>query len=300
MLERITGTTVPAHVVQSARDKYEQIGGASPVVGIADAICADLQRALNERNVGETDQPSIQHVLPGMCYTEPLLEDSLMRLADAGCTRIIYLSMTAYESFAAWEGPYRRTVDAAKKLGINEVIKAPVFGSSHHYIGAQMDMIQDALIKLQCDRLHEESATSTDGLIFVAHSLPVDDPREMSARYEQQLFAAGSKIISNMSVPIDTSQLGYVSAGARGGQWLTPSLDDVLKRLSMWGIKAAVICPIGFATDHMEVLYDLDIAAVQEAQGLRLAIERTPTLATAEKVHPALIAALVESVEAVL
>jgi len=307
MLKRIMGPAVPEPVIQSARAKYEQIGGASPNVGIAQAICTDLRRALNvpkaeesDQSSGSFEQPLIQHIEAGMCFTEPFLEDSLERLVAAGCERIVYLSMTAYESWAAWEGPYQRTVEAAKKLGITKVIKAPVFGINRHYVQTQTDLIEGALIKLQCDKLLEESVASKDGLIFVAHSLPVDDLLEMSARYEQQLLAAGSKIISSLSVPIETSILSYVSVGARGGTWLKPSLKDVLKRMSIWGIRSVAVCPLGFATDHMEVLYDLDIVAAQEAQELDLNFVRTSTLATAEKVNPALIAALVDSVQAAL
>jgi ferrochelatase len=293
MLERVMGITPPPPVLASAKAKYQRIGGKSPLVDIAQNICDELLIRWKQasKNSGTYGGEYVQHCEVGMCYTEPYLEDSLARLAQSGCEQVVYLSMTPFESFVAWSQPYQRTLKAASELGISKVIAAPVFGSNPSYKQAHTELLSAAM----------ESAKSTSldraELVFVAHSLPVGGEHEISSRYEQQLLEACGSIASSLE---SNYGLTYVSAGARGGQWLGPSLLDYLKdlveKLNRTSGTAVIVCPLGFATDHMEVLYDLDIAAADAAQQLGLNFVRTPTLATIDAVHPALIASLVDSV----
>jgi len=299
MLERIMamgeGMVPPAQmerIVQTARAKYELIGGKSPNADIADAICAQLKTALKDGIAGKY----IQDIEVGMMFTEPLLEDTLARLAGAGCERIIYLSITAYDSFAAWEGPYLRTVKEAAKLGITDVVRAPTFGTSSAYVQAHTDMLCRAVGQLGY----------TDGVhhTFVAHSLPIDDPHEMAERYNQQLLdtikGIDAKLAEQCGSEIEAGTLSYVSIGARGGRWLKPTLEYVMEEAVTKGAKTMIVSPLGFSTDHMEVLYDLDIDAAKQAEALGLQFVRTPTLATSEAVNPALIAALTDSLQKAL
>jgi len=283
------GTTVPPPVVEAARAKYQLIGGKSPNVEIAEAICVDLRTALSADKAVEC----VQSIEVGMCFTEPLLEDSVQRLINAGCNRIIYLSMTAYESWAAWQGPYLRVMGIAAKLGVTDVVRAPVFGEHCSYLTAHADMIYKTLAWVD--------AADEDRLIFVAHSLPVDDPSEMAQRYEQQLNTAIDSITSELreawNPEIARGALGYVSVGARGGKWLDPTLKELIQKAAADNARSVFVCPLGFATDHMEVLYDLDIAAAEEAKVLELQFMRTPTLASIDKVHPALIDAMMGSLK---
>ena len=296
MLQRVMGFTPPPAVVTAACEKYKLIGGKSPNVDIAYAIAKDLEAGLSSRGLTEELGEDIQLVEVAMGFTEPFLEDSLKRLADAGCECIVYLSMTAYESWAAWEGPYQRTVEAAAELGINEVVRAPVFGLSLAYVQAHADILHKTLAWL--------GATGGERIIFVAHSLPVDDSLETPERYEQQLLAAiddvKERFKEDWTEEFPSSALAYVSMGARGGKWLGPSLNEAMRDIVASNAQTAIVCPLGFATDHMEVLYDLDIAAAKEAEALGLGFERTSTLATAESIHLALIEAMMESVQIAL
>jgi len=292
MLERVMGITPPPPVVEAACAKYRLIGGKSPNLEIAEAICAELRVALDADKAGEC----VQLIEAGMCFTEPLLEDSLQRLVSTGCERIIYLSMTAYESWAAWRGPYLRTVEAATKLGITDVVCAPVFGGHFSYLAAHVDTIYKTLAWLD--------ATGDDHIIFVAHSLPLDDPTEMAATYEQQLDTAIAGISTELrerwNSELATGALSYVSVGARGGKWLSPTLEEVMQQAADAGAHSVIVCPLGFATDHMEVLYDLDISAAKGAKALGLQFMRTPTLASTGRIHPALIDAMVDSLQSAL
>jgi ferrochelatase len=277
-------------IVQSARAKYELIGGRSPIVDIAHNICSGLQDALDQIDGGE----GVHHVQAGMMFSEPFLEAGLKRLADLGCERIIFLSMTAYESWAAWEGPYQRVCVAAENLGIKEVLRAPVFGGDDAYLQAHADLLAKAL--RDCEELRDTS------LSYVAHSLPLEDLHEMADSYRGQLEKASHCVDRTvkdlLGRELPASALSYVSLGARGGDWLRPSLKEHMQSLASSGTKTILVCPLGFATDHMEVLYDLDIAAAKEAKGLGLRFVRTQTLATEEALHPALIEALIVSVQA--
>ena len=295
MLERVMGTTPPPPLVAASQKKYELIGGKSPQVEIAENIAEELLarwQQITEFNRIEWGE-YVQHCEIGMCFTEPFLEDSVARLAETGCEQIIYLSMTAFESSVAWIQPFRRTQEAAEKVGIpkSKVVAAPVFGNSLPYMQAHMQQVATAT----------ECAEGGTELVFVAHSLPLDNEDEITARYEQQLIEACGYIAHILETNYG---LTYVSAGARGGQWLEPNLSgymkDLAEKLRRPPGTTVVVCPLGFATDHMEVLYDLDIAAAKDAQELGFNFVRTPTLATTGEVHPALITALVDSVFAAL
>ena len=295
MLERVMGTTPPPPLVAASQKKYELIGGKSPQVEIAENIAEELLarwQQITEFNGIEWGE-YVQHCEIGMCFTEPFLEDSVACLAAAGCEQIIYLSMTAFESSVAWMQPFRRTQEAAEKVGIpkSKVVAAPVFGDSLPYMQAHLQQIIAA-------KKHTEEWPE---LIFVAHSLPLDSEDEIALRYEQQLNEACGYISRILETSYGRT---YVSAGARGGQWLGPSLSDYMKdlaeKLKRPPGTTVIVCPLGFATDHMEVLYDLDIAAAKDAQELGFNFVRTPTLATTDEIHPALITALVDSVLAAL
>ena len=297
MLERVAGAagvTLPPPVLAAAKDKYAQIGGKSPSYEISLAICEQLKTALHDR--AQSDD-CVRDIEIGMIFTEPLIEDSLQKLRDAGCTRIVYLSMTAYESFAAWSGPFLRVREAATKLGISEVLRAPVFGEKDCFVQAHIDYLTEA---------YEGHGSAEDiHYLFVAHSLPIDDPQETSAIYEQQLLNAAARIDTVLPAHAEPGDLSYVSIGARGGAWLRPSLKEALARLresigDTGEQQTVIVCPLGFSTDHMEVLYDLDIDAAQEAERLDFDFVRTPTLATLEAIHPALIEALVDCVQEAL
>ena len=273
MLERVMGSPPPPSVVASVQEKYAAIGGASPVVPIAQAICKQLQTALQESELAE----HVQHVQPGMCFTEPCIQDGLTKLADARCERIICLAMTPYESWAAWDGPAQRVRSEAATLGIDQVLTAPVFGLSDAYVSGHVQHIITALKKLV-------SSPSFDGksceIIFAAHSLPLEDAHETASQYQAQFEQAGKTVVAKLEHFRVQTSFAYTSVGVRGGKWLGPDLDDELVRLATEGVTSVVVCPLGFATDHMEVLYDIDIDAVEKARSLGMNFTRTPTLAT--------------------
>jgi len=294
MLERVMGTPPPPALRAAACKKYKLIGGASPSVPIAESIAAELRKT-------PLVAKHIHAIEVGMCFTEPLLEAAVTRLAEAGCERIVYLSLTAFESWVAWEGPYQRTREIAAQQGISEVLKAPVFGPHAAYLNAHAGNICKAYFGDLVQKAYQDDTTpQAVNLAFVAHSLPADDDQEMAARYEQQLLTAASLLVTGMPMPVESGTLCYVSAGARKGEWLGPSLETIISRVAIRGDDALIVCPLGFASDHMEVLYDLDIAAAQEAENQDVTFIRTPTLASKELIHPALIESLSDSIQTAL
>jgi len=286
MLERVMGISPPPSVVTAVQEKYVTIGGKSPVVLIAEAISRQLRTTLEESELTEC----IQHVQLGMCFTDPDIADGLMRLVAAGCERIIYLSMTPYDSWAAWTNPAERVCNEAAIQGISEVLIAPTFGMSDAYISGHIAQIAIALNSLS------QSDRQSCGLVFAAHSLPLKDKHEDAVQYQMQLGCAGKAISTKLGLSPSQISFAYTSVGVRGGEWLEPTLDNELARLAKTEIDLAIVCPLGFATDHMEVLYDIDIAAVRKAHSLGIDIVRTPTLATTQEVSPALIAAMMNSI----
>ncbi|MCL2526327.1 MAG: ferrochelatase [Coriobacteriia bacterium] len=303
MLERILGSMPPEPVIASAKEKYQIIGGKSPVVEITQNIATELAAACAQ----DEACADIAAVEVGMCYSEPSITEGLTKLVDAGCTRVVYLATTAFETCAAWDAPYVKTVEAAAELGITGVIKAPVFGTSSVYLRAHVDYIQKESFQ-QMQKVFGESThvpgaeiyTKPIYLIMVAHSLNEEDPCENALRFEQQMLTSGSIILSSLHTHVETGVFAYVSAGKRGGKWLGPTLIEELEEVKKLEGVVTIVCPLGFATDHMEVLYDIDIEAREAADKLELEWHRTPTLATLEAINPALIEAMAGSVKKAL
>ncbi|MCL2680271.1 MAG: ferrochelatase [Coriobacteriia bacterium] len=280
MLARIMGDTPPPAVLAAAQKKYAAIGGASPLVPIAHNLCQQLQDALQKSTLAE----SVQCVQAGMCFTDPSIAEGLAALATAGCSRVIYLSLTPFESWAAWAFPAQQVRAEAARVGIDEVVVAPTFGLTDAYLSAYTQRT-DAALDEGCQ------------VIFVAHSLPLTGKHETADHYRAQFMQAGTKIAQHLGLPDNRFSFAYTSTSGRGGLWLAPTLTECLDQLAATGAKRALVCPLGFATDHMEVLYDIDHSAAGHAHSLGLDFLRTPTLASEQSIDPLLVAALMDCIQ---
>lgn len=278
----LMGRVPSPELVQRICGNYEQIGGRSPLVDIATAIAEGLSARLGE--MGHEVQVRV-----GMRYWRPYIADSLRELADAGCTRVVTVSLSPFESKVA-SGQYRLAIEEALDgIGKLEVVEAP--------LANELPAFADFLAESTMVALSSLSSQNGALVAFTAHSLPEsdledDDPYISGLEHTASAVAgrlgwargregAGGPLLGGISAygAVDGAQpwlMVYQSKGARPGAWLEPSLDDLIGAASTSDVKSLVVCPIGFMTDHMETLFDLDTVAAVRAAEAGLEFVRAP------------------------
>jgi ferrochelatase len=288
LLERICGN-------------YSAIGGKSPLVDIANDIAEDLGAGLAQRGHDV-------EVRVGMRYWHPYIADSLRELAEAGCERVVTVSLSPFESEVA-SGAYRLAIDEAlDSLPGVETVEAPLISMLPAFVDFLAESTKAAL-----------SGTAGEDVLvaFTAHSLPesdlvADDPYVAGLKsiagaiaeklgWTQGADGAGEPLLAEFSAfgSVEGPQpwlLVYQSKGARPGVWLGPTLDDLIGAAGGAGIGSLVVCPIGFMTDHMETLFDLDTVAAAQAEKAGLAFVR----ASVPNDDGLVVAALADAVSALI
>lgn len=296
----LMGRTPSPELVQRICGNYEAIGGKSPLVDIAE----DIAHALAAR-LGTLGHDVVVRV--GMRYWRPYIADSLRELAQAGCERVVTVSLSPFESKVA-SGQYRLAIDEAlDSIGQLEIVEAPLLSE----LSAFPDFLSESTLVAMSGLADEDNAI----VAFTAHSLPeadleADDPyvrglRRIASEVVQRLGwsegseAAGAPLLKPLSAFGSMREpqpwlLVYQSKGARPGAWLEPSLDALIDAAAAAGVASVVVCPIGFMTDHMETLFDLDTVAAARAAQAGVAFVRAPVPNDDELVVSALAEAVAE------
>ena len=240
------------------RRRYDAIGGLSPLAARTRAQAAGLQRVLDERaGAGEWK------VERGLKHASPSIEAGVEALASAGVEEFVSLVLAPHYSALSIGQYVERAADAAGHLKVRDIT-------------SWWD--QAALITLLAERVREaigelpEGATNPEVLV-TAHSLPqralsIDDPT-----YEEQLRATGERVAREAGLP--SWRIAWQSAGRTPEPWIGPDILDVIRSLPAEGYEAVVVCPAGFTSDHLEVLYDIDIEARARAESHGMAFART-------------------------
>ena len=263
-------------MVTSICARYEAIGGSSPLVAIASELAQAVRGALAERG----------HDLPvevGMRYWDPFVKDAADRLVAAGVTRIVLVTLSPFETHVT-HGEYRFALDEVLQ-GHPQVVavEAPLLSELPAFIMLHTEAAVAALA----------TAGAPDAaIVFSAHSLPQADA-EADDRYVLGLRAAADAVAAALGLAPGAGDsealpgivaygaatgehpwlLAFQSKGVRGGEWLGPDTDDAIAAAADKG--GVVVVPLGFATDHMETLYDLDVVAARRAAEAGIAFVRS-------------------------
>ncbi len=243
------------------RHRYEAIGGVSPMAARSEAQRAAIAAALDERRPGEFD------VVLGQKHASPFIEDAVETLAGRGSTRSVGLVLAPHYS-ASSVGEYQsRAADAGAEHGVTHV------AIDHwHLEPAYLDFLAAALLAARA------SVPERHHVLFTAHSLPervlVDDP------YPDQLRESAAAVATRVGLrPWPDWALAWQSAGRTPEPWRGPDVLEVIRELADTGRSdGLVVCPQGFTSDHLEILYDLDVAAASVAREAGLAFARTRSL----------------------
>jgi ferrochelatase len=255
------GREVPADLIAEFQRRYDLIG-RSPLIDITEAQCAALQMLLDSQSDREDTR-----VVAGMLHSDPSLTDALDTLVAGGTRRIVVVALAPQYSPIILAG-YERTV-TLWRAGHPEV-DVHIAGAWHlmpEWIAALAERVEDALAGLDAqvrDRIP---------IIFTAHSLP-RPVVERDPGYITQLRDTATAIATRLDLDDDRWSFAYQSAGHTPEEWLTPDVKDLFPGFHARGITEILVVPLQFLADHLEILYDIDIAAGEEATAAGITMHR--------------------------
>lgn len=275
------GRPAPPQRLAEVIRHYELFQGRSPLTATTLRQARALQTALEHAG------PRLP-VYVGMRNWHPYLQETLAHMAAAGVRHAVGVILSAQQSEAGWER-YQDNVAAARaQVGAHAptVTYAPGWYNHPLFIDAVADLTRQAFARLAPER-HAETP-----LIFTAHSVPVAMPG--TPRYVRQIQEGARLVAERIKHP--RWAIAYQSrSGDPHTSWLEPDIKEVLQELAAGGARAAVVVPIGFVCDHIEVLYDLDTEARQVATACGLRMIRAGTVND----HPLFIRMLADVVRQV-
>jgi protoporphyrin/coproporphyrin ferrochelatase len=265
----LRGRNVPRERMLQVAHHYEMFGGVSPINQQNRDLIAALKKELDQNGPG----------LPiywGNRNWHPLLPDTVAQMAQDGIKSALAFVTSAYSSYSSCRQYLQNISDAQAAVGPGapRVEKLRVFYNHPLFIEANVDQIRAAL-----DRLDDDNSVN---LVFTAHSIP--ESMAVNCDYAAQLAKAGVLIANALGMR--KWQLVYQSrSGSPSQPWLGPDVTDHLRMLQSEGVRNVVVAPIGFVSDHMEVVYDLDVEARKVADELGMKMVRAATAGT----HPAFV-----------
>ena len=276
-LEKVLrGRNVPRERMLEVAEHYYHFGGASPINEQNRALIAALEAKLASAG------PPLP-VYWGNRNWHPLLSDTLRQMAHEGVRRALAFVTSAFSSYSGCR-QYRENIEAARQIvgpSAPSVDKLRVFFNHPGFISAVVDRTRAAWQTI------DVAGRDTAQLVFTAHSIP--SAMAERCQYVAQLNEACRLVAEELGSA--HWKLVYQSRSGPSTQpWLEPDILDHLRALAADGTRHVVLCPIGFLSDHMEVLYDLDTETRQLGAELNLNLVRAATVGC----HPVFIDAIHE------
>ena len=272
-------------LVTEFRRRYELIGG-SPLLRITQEQAAALEDELNRRHL---DGPRFK-AAAGMRFAPPYVADVLPELA-AGTDQVVGIIMSPQYSPILMRGYVTAITEAAAELNRDD-LRVRVAEDWHlqpDFVAAVAERVRAALDELPPDE------RDTTPVLLTAHSMPLRVVRD-EPDYIGHLHETAAAVARAAGLGDEQWQFCYQSAGHTPEEWLKPDFADLMPELRKQGKRAVLIAPIQFLADHLEILYDIEIGAREQAESNGIAFHRTASLNTA----PRFIAALAAVVEDVL
>src|SRR5438105_11127143 len=275
-LENVTrGRNVPRERLDEVAQHYERFGGVSPINAQNRALIAALRPELDAHGI---DLP----VYLGNRNWHPLLADALREMHADGVERALAFFTTGFSSYSSCRQYRENIVDAQAEVGPDapEVMRTRAFYNHPGFVEANADRVATSL----------ETVRPRAHVLFTAHSIP--QAMASRSRYETQLAETARLVAERVGGP--EHALVYQSrSGPPHVPWLEPDVCAEIRSLAEQGVRDVVVSPIGFISDHMEILFDLDVEARETAEEVGVGFARAQTAGT----HPAFVSMIRELVQ---
>ena len=259
------GRPASPELVAEFRERYAKIGGKSPLLEVSTAQAKALEARLNQ------DGGSYRCSL-GMRNWTPRIRDAYAAMVSGGLERIVVLPLTPYHSRRSVGAYFRAVKEAEARVGAPPPLVYVDRGNTEPaLVDAFAGKLREGLARLEARGFRDPA------VVFTAHSLP-RKLMEEGDDYEAELRETMGLILERAGAV--RAWMAYQSAGRTEEPWLGPSLEDTLHALAKAGERAVLVVPFGFISDHLELLYDLDIEAKGIAADLGLAFDRAASLNT--------------------
>lgn len=264
-----SGRVTPARVLDEITNNYRLIGGKSP---LPEFTRAQVKATMEQ--LAKTGQEYRAYI--GMRHWSPWIEDAVREMLDDGIEQAVAIVLAPqYSSMSV--AKYQKKIDAALKMYHAEGKINFKFVNSYHdapgYITALADRVRGGIAEFPEDQREQVH------VVLSAHSLPVRIQKEGDP-YPIQLQETAELVAQQAGLNETQWSWSYQSAGRSPEPWLGPQLDEHLTALSEKGIDKVVSVPVGFVSDHVEILFDIDIAAQELARELGMTLVRPPALNT--------------------
>ena len=247
--------------IEHLKMRYRRVGGRTPLLKITKSQADALEKKLLADGV-----PA--RVSFGMKHWHPFVEDVVEKIDLDNPPALIGLALAPHYSklsIGGYEDSVRRGL--AKKNLNTRFIMVKDWHTQPSLVKALSSRVKDSLQKMR-----DSGGTI---VVFTAHSLPIRALSEHDP-YRSQLLETSKLVAEEAKVP--EWDFAFQSASGPPGMWLGPSLKEKISELSRSGTKQILVCPVGFVSDHLEILYDLDVEAKAYAESLGLAFARARSL----------------------
>ena len=252
------GRKPTAENLRELTERYERIGGRTPLLDITRAQAEALQARLGDDYC----------VYIGMKHWHPYIAEAVEQIARAGHRRLIGLALAPHYSRFSIDGYIQRARDAIAKG--NYPIEA-TFVESWYDHPLFLEAIAEKLIAAR--QAFGVEDWDDIQVIFSAHSLP-ERILQSNDPYPRELMETCEGVAPLVGLPRDQWSFAFQSAGRTGEKWLGPDILVTLEQVAAEGKKRVLIAPIGFVADHLEVLFDIDVEAAERARELGLELRR--------------------------
>ncbi|HEX8921156.1 MAG TPA: ferrochelatase [Pyrinomonadaceae bacterium] len=275
----LRGKNVPRERMLAVAHHYELFGGVSPINAQNRLLIAALEKELEAAGLH----------LPiywGNRNWHPMLADTLRQMRDDGIKRALAFFTSAYSSYSGCR-QYREDIQRAQAevgAGAPQIEKLRAFYNHPGFIEPNISTVKEAIQSIPEERRAQAQ------LVFTAHSIPLS--MATNCDYEAQLRET-CRLVAEGVGEINWRLVFQSRSGPPTQPWLEPDICDYLTQLKDEGATDVIIAPVGFISDHMEVLYDLDT----EARALCLKLNLNMVRASTVGVHPAFIKMIRELIE---
>jgi ferrochelatase len=275
------GTNSSTAVIQEVASRYKQIGGRSPLLDITTGQAEALETYLNQ---GEDEFK----VYVGMRTWSPYIKDAVDQAVNDGAERIVAVCLAP--QFSRWSTErYQKSFNDAMEIWQSKKIEVQFITSWPNQpllIDAFVERYRAADVDLKAKGKNDVHT------IFTVHSIPADSVEMFGDPYVEEYGKTMQGILKEVDIP--NWHQAYQSQGMIPVPWLEPSVEETLDKIAEAGSKTALVVPVGFVCDHIEILYDIDIAFKQYAAERDIELFRTESLNTSPLFIEALAAVIWE------